>query len=270
MNILHIILLLFASGAFAGILAGLLGVGGGIILVPIFYYSFSSLGSDNGQLMQICLATSLATIIFTSIRSVLSHHKKNAVDWEILRTWAPGIIIGAIIAVFVASTLRSNTLVLLFGILGILTGFYMSISKSKWRISDTMPGVLIRNVLSTIIGFLSVLMGIGGGSFAVPLMTLHGVTVHRSVATAAGFGVLIAFPSVITFALKQPPAQGLPPFMIGYVNYAAFLIIISMTMITAPIGARISHKINPKLLKRIFGIFLIIVATNMLLKEFFL
>ncbi len=258
--------ILLSVGAVAGVFAGLLGVGGGIVLVPAFYYTFSSLGFESDKLMQVCVATSLATIVFTSIRSVQSHHKKGAVDWAILKTWAPGIIVGAVIGVFVAQELNSETLTIIFGCLGLGVGTYMAIGKSEWRLAPDMPGPIGRSILSPLVGFLSVLMGIGGGSFGVPIMTLCGRPIHRAVATAAGFGLIIAVPSVIGFLLAGNGNQNLPPFTIGYVNVAAFLIVVSMTLITAPLGARLAHRLDPKPLKTIFALFLIVVALNMLRK----
>lgn len=257
-------LVLLIIGAVGGVLAGLLGVGGGIVLVPAFFYAFQTLGYDGPQLMQVCLATSLATIIVTSIRSVMSHNKKGAVDWEILKTWSPGIIVGAIIGVTVAAELRSESLQLIFGILAIVIGLYLAFGKSEWRIADAMPTGAPRLVLSPLVGFMSVLMGIGGGSFGVPLMTLYNTAIHRAVATAAGFGVVIAVPSVIGFLFVEIDAATRPPYTIGAVNLVAFLIVIAMTLITTPIGVRIAHSMNAKPLKRAFGGFLILVALNML------
>ena len=256
--------MLLAIGAFAGVLAGLLGVGGGIILVPAFYYAFSTLGYESPQLMQMCLATSLATIIVTSVRSVLAHNKKGAVDWEILRGWAPGIVVGAVIGFFIASSLRSTALQMIFGILAIIVGLYMAFGKSHWRVGEAMPTGIARVILSPMLGFLSVLMGIGGGSFGVPTMSLYNVPIHRAVATAAGFGVIIAVPSVIGF-LTVDMAKS-PPYSIGAVNMIAFGLVIAMTLITAPWGAALAHRMDPKPLKRVFGFFLILVALNMLRK----
>ena len=257
-------LLLLAVGAFAGVLAGLLGVGGGIILVPAFFYVFQALGYPNFQLMQVCLATSLATIIVTSIRSVMAHNKKGAVDWEILRRWALGIVLGAVVGFFIASSLRSATLQMIFGVLAIIVGLYMTFGKAHWRVGDAMPKGVARIVLSPVIGFLSVLMGIGGGSFGVPTMSLYNVPIHRAVATAAGFGVIIAVPSVIGFLTVD--LQSPPPFTIGAVNLPAFILVIAMTLITAPWGAALAHRMDPKPLKRVFGVFLMLVAINMLRK----
>lgn len=264
--LLQMLVLLMAIGAFAGVLAGLLGVGGGIILVPSFFYAFQTLGYDSPQLMQICLATSLATIIVTSLRSVLSHNKKGAVDWAILRGWAPGIALGAVMGVLVAASLRSVTLQTIFGVLALVIGVYMAISQAHWRLGEQMPRGMRRIVLSPAMGFLSVLMGIGGGSFGVPVMTLYGVPIHRAVATAAGFGVIIAVPSVIGFLLFQVDPATRPPFTIGAVNGVAFVITIAMTLITAPVGVKLAHAMDPKRLKRIFAVFLILVALNMLRK----
>ncbi len=258
--------LLLVIGALAGVLAGLLGVGGGIVLVPAFFYAFQTLGYGGPQLMQLCLATSLATIIVTSIRSVLAHNKKGAVDWDILRGWGPGIAIGAIIGVLVASALRTEALQALFGVLGMLIGAYLGLGRSDWRLGDAMPKGVRRAALSPSVGFLSVLMGIGGGSFGVPLMSLYNTPIHRAVATAAGFGVIIAVPSVFGFLFLAIDADHRPPWTIGAVNLVAFGIVVAMTMITAPWGVRLAHAMDPKPLKRVFAVFLTLVALNMLRK----
>ncbi|MCK0119584.1 sulfite exporter TauE/SafE family protein [Loktanella sp. F6476L] len=258
--------LILIIGAFAGILAGLLGVGGGIVLVPAFFYAFSALGYDSPQLMQLCLGTSLATIIVTSVRSGLAHHKKGAVDLQILKGWLPGIVIGAVIGVSIATSLRSGALQAIFGVLAIIVGAYMAFGRASWRLGPEMPVGPARAVLSPLLGFLSVLMGIGGGSFGVPVMSLYGVAIHRAVATAAGFGVIIAVPSVIGFLLANMSAVPTPPLTIGAVNLVAFALVIAMTLITAPWGAALAHKMDPKPLKKVFGVFLILVALNMLRK----
>ncbi len=260
-------LILLAVGAFAGILAGLLGVGGGIILVPAFFYIFSALGYDSPQLMQICLGTSLATIIVTSIRSVVAHDRKGAVDWAILKGWVVGIAVGALIGVFTASSLRSDVLQAIFGGLAAVVGLYMIVDQSHWRLGNRMPVGVTRAVLSPMMGFLSVLMGIGGGTFGVPTMTLYNVPIHRAVATAAGFGVIIAVPSVAVFLLIE--IENAPPMTIGAVNLVAFALVIAMTLITAPYGAVLAHRTNPQPLKKIFGIFLTLVALNMLRQVIF-
>ncbi|WP_120501975.1 sulfite exporter TauE/SafE family protein [Roseovarius sp. EL26] len=266
MLLAQMLILLMAIGAFAGVLAGLLGVGGGIVLVPAFFYTFQTLGYDGPQLMQMCLATSLATIIVTSVRSVLSHNKKDAVDWGILRSWAPGIAVGAVLGVVLAANMRSETLQALFGVFGCVIGLYMGFGRAEWRLGSAMPKGLARAALSPGVGFLSVLMGIGGGSFGVPLMSLYDTPIHRAVATAAGFGILIAVPSVIGFLTLEIASDHRPPFTVGAVNLVAFGIVIAMTLITAPWGVKLAHAMDPKPLKRVFAVFLTLVALNMLRK----
>ena len=262
--LLPMIALLAAIGAVAGVIAGLLGVGGGIVLVPAFFYAFSHLGYAGPQLMQVCLATSLATIIVTSVRSVLSHNKKGAVDWDVLRGWAPYIAAGSVAGVLTASNLKSTTLQAIFGCLGICVGLYMAFGRPHWRLGPQMPKGATRIGTGASVGFLSVLMGIGGGSFGVPLMSLYNIPIHRAVATAAGFGVVIAVPSVIGFFFL--PIETAPPFTLGAVNLPAFFLIIAMTLVTTPWGVKLAHAMDPKPSKRVFAVFITLVALNMLRK----
>lgn len=264
-TLLPLIAFLLVVGAVAGVLAGLLGVGGGIVLVPSFYYVFQVLGYRSDSIMQVCVATSLATIVVTSWRSVRTHHAKGAVEVGILKGWGPGIVVGALLGSLVATQLRSITLTAIFAGLALVVALYMALSRPHWRLADAMPKGWKRYLYSPGVGFASVLMGIGGGSFGVPLMTLHGVPIHRAVATAAGFGMLIAVPAVALF-LVLPTDGGLPPYTVGLVNLPAFATIVAMTMLTAPIGAKLAHSTNPVPLKRIFAGFLLLVALNMLRK----
>jgi uncharacterized protein len=264
--LLELIALLLIIGAVAGVLAGLLGVGGGIVLVPAFYFAFAALGYDTSSLMQVCLGTSLATIIFTSTRSLLLHHRKGAVDWGNLRRWAPGIAVGAVLGVLVTAQLKTTALLLIFGGFAGVIGLYMSLGREDWRLGDSLPQGPLGWVLSTALGCLSVLMGIGGGTFGVPLQTLFGVPIHRAVATASGFGVASAVPAVIGFLAFSLPEGEAPPLTVGAINLAAFGLVIVMSLLTTLYGVRLAHRTNPKRLKRIFGGFLIVVALNMLRK----
>jgi uncharacterized protein len=263
-TLLPMFALLLAIGAFAGIIAGLLGVGGGIVLVPAFFYAFGHLGYGSPDLMQVCLATSLATIIVTSIRSVAGHHRKAAVDAGILRHWGPFIVAGAIAGVLVAAQLRSAALQAIFGSLALLAGLYMAFGHPEWRLGQAMPKGFTRGLLGASIGFFSALMGIGGGTFGVPMMTLYAVPIHRAVATAAGFGLLISVPAAIGFLFVS--VENPPPYSIGAINLPAFLTVIAMTLMTTPLGVRLAHALNPKPLKRAFAVFIILVALNMLRK----
>ncbi len=258
--------LILVIGAFAGLIAGLLGVGGGIFLVPTFYFAFERLGYTTPDLMQICLATSLATIAVTSVRSVMAHEKKGAVDWAVLKGWGPGIAFGAMLGVIAAAGLRNEVLMAIFGVLGVAIGLYLAFGRDSWRLGPQMPTGAGRLGVSPVIGFLSVLMGIGGGSFGVPLMTLYSVPIHRAVATAAGFGVIIAIPSVLGFLLVPGQGPDRPPYTLGQVNVVAFVVVVAMTLVTAPWGARLAHATDPKPLRRIFAIFITVMALNMLRK----
>ena len=258
------VLAVLAAGAFAGILAGLLGVGGGIVLVPAYGAILAAAGYGGGDMMQICLATSLSTIIVTSMRSVTAHHRRGAVDWQILRDWAPWIVLGAFAGVWLVSRLTTHELQVIFGVLVFAVASYMLLSRSEWRLSDQAPQGAARAVMAGAVGLVGVLLGIGGGSLGVPLLTLHGRPIHRAVATAAGFGAVIALPSVLAFLFV--PADGAPPGTVGSVNLPVFAITIAMSLLTTPYGATLAHNTDPRRLKRIFAVFLMVVALNMLRK----
>ena len=265
-----LILTLFVTGLAAGVLAGLFGVGGGLILVPAFVWAFEFMGYDHAQLMQIAVATSLATIILTSIRSVLSHHKRGAVDWDVLIAWALPLALGAGVAVLVARDLKSQVMMVIFALFALVIAYVLFFQVGRRQIADDMPRGFKKWMMGVVTGFFSTMMGIGGGSIAVPIMVAHGRAMHQAVGTAAGFGALIAVPSVFAFAISRPVLENLPPFQIGYVNLMAFLIVVVATMIAAPIGARWAHSLDAGRLKRYFAVFILIVAINMLRKAIFM
>ena len=255
---------LLVVGAVAGVLAGLLGVGGGIVIVPALFYVFTGLGFPDATLMHVCVATSLATIVLTSARSVASHNKKGAVDWDMLKSWAPFIAVGAVLGVIAADRLRSDSLMLVFGVMAMIVALHMAFGRESWRLGDNPPEGGSKGAWATGVGFMSVLMGIGGGTFGVPLLSLYGVAVHRAVATAAGFGLIIAVPSVIGFVLSGMAAPDRPEFTLGYIHVPAFAIIVPMTVLCAPLGVKLAHSLNPRPLKLLFAFFLAVTALNML------
>jgi uncharacterized membrane protein YfcA len=265
-ELLPMLALIAGIGAFAGVIAGLLGVGGGIILVPAFYFAFEGLGYGPDGLMQLCLGTSLATIIVTSLRALLAHNRRGAVDWDILKGWALGIGLGAVLGVGAATGLRGQVLMVIFGVLGTIVGLYLAFGRDSWRLGDQMPKGIGRAITGPLVGFLSVLMGIGGGSFGVPLMSLFGVPIHRAVATASGFGLMIAVPSVILFLLVPGMGENRPPLTIGQVNLVGFVVVVVMTLITTPFGVRLAHAMDAKPLKRAFAVFILVMALNMIRK----
>ena len=261
---LPMLVLLLVIGGFTGVIAGLLGVGGGIVLVPALFYLFGRLGFGGDHLMQVCIGTSAATIVVTSTRSVLLHHRRGAVDWQVLRTWAWFLVLGAVLGVLVAYILKTTALQAVFGVLAMSAGLYMAFGRSDWRLGASMPGQPVRGIQATVLGLFSTLRGIGGGTFGVPLMSLYAVPIHRAIATASGFGILISVPSVIGFLLL--PVADAPPYSIGAVNLPAFAVIIPMTLLTTPYGVRLAHALDPKPLKRLFAVFITLVALNMLRK----
>ena len=262
-ELLPLFAVLLAVGALAGVVAGLLGVGGGIILVPGLLYCFRALGHDTPELMQICLATSLATIVITAARSLKGHHDRGAVDWSVLRAWGPPVVAGALLGVLAARELRTDTLMTIFGVQGVLIGSYLGFGREHWRAGDELPGPITRAAVAPAIGFFSVLMGIGGGSFAVPLMTLYGRPIHQAVGTASGFGLLIGVPSVLGFLLVTT-AGSAPPGTVGAVNLPGFAVVVLATFVTTPLGVRLAHRLNATLLRRSFAVFLYAVAAKML------
>ncbi|HMS94042.1 MAG TPA: sulfite exporter TauE/SafE family protein [Tabrizicola sp.] len=265
-TLLPMLVTLLIIGAFAGVIGGLLGVGGGIVLVPAFFYAFSHLGFMGPQLMQVCVGTSMATIVVTSLRSVSAHHRKGAVDWEVLKSWGPPLALAAALGTFIAARVPSTVLQAVFGTLAGLAGLWMALCRAPRRLRGALPSQPTRSALAGAVGFFSAMMGIGGGTFGVPLMMLYSMPIHRAVATASGFGVVIAVPSVLGFLLL--PVSDAPPWTIGAVNLPAFLVVIGTTLLTTPLGVRLAHSMNPRPLKRAFAVFLTLVALNMLRKVF--
>ncbi|MEO1563973.1 MAG: sulfite exporter TauE/SafE family protein [Pseudomonadota bacterium] len=262
------ITLLAIAGATAGLLAGLLGVGGGMVLVPAFFYIFTTLGFEFDGLMQVCLATSLATIIVTALLSVRSHHSHGTVEWTILKRWAIPVGIGALLGMLATGALRNDALIIIFAILALALAAVMGLGVNWKPIRSEMPRGLPRAAMGLGTGFLSTLMGIGGGSIATPIMLLHGVSIHRAISTAAGFGFLIAVPAVIGF-LAIPTNPMAPPGTIGAVNIPAALAVLAVSVFTTPIGAHLTHRINTQRLKKVFAIFLALVALNMMRRAVF-
>lgn len=258
-----LILALAACGLFSGLVAGLFGIGGGAVIVPVLYFLFSGLGY--GETAQhVAVATSLATIILTSARSVMAHHKRGAVDWGVLKTWSPWIVLGAALGTIVAGQLDGQILTLLFGLIAFVLAAQLFFGRPGWRLAEDVPGGAVRAGLGSGMGALSALMGIGGGTFGVTLLTVCGRTMHVAVATGAGFGIAIGAPAALTALFTGQGIEGLPPFSVGYVNVAAFALISVFTVLMAPVGARLAHALDAARLKKAFAILLAIVATRML------
>ncbi|MGE4324542.1 MAG: sulfite exporter TauE/SafE family protein [Pseudodonghicola sp.] len=260
------LVILLSAGTFAGLISGLLGIGGGIFLVPVLLLVFHGFDVPDTVIMQLCVGSSTATIVATSLRSVWSHHRRGAVETTILRAWAPWLAGGAVLGVLTATGLKSDTLMLIFGTLAALMGVYMAAGNPDWRLGDSHPGRRIHGPYAGLMGFVCAMMGIGGGTFGVPMLTAYGTPVNRAIATSAGFGLLISLPASVTYLLARPDTTGLPPLTLGLVSLPAFACIVAMTFLTVPLGARLTHVLPAGLLRRIFAVFIILAAINMLLK----
>ena len=255
---------LLGAGLLAGFAAGIFGIGGGFVVVPALFVVLPLLGGSHSQYAHVAIGTSAATIIITSIRSLRSHAKRGAVEFAVLKAWAPWIILGDGVGVLLAGHVDGRALTLIFA-----TGvFLMSLNfllpgLGDRTISDEMPTGMPRVAIAGGLGTFSALLGIGGGTIAIMVMTLHGRSIHRAIATASGVGTLIAVPSAIGFAIIGLRETALPWGSLGYVNVPAALAIASMSVLTAPLGVAAAHSLQPALLKRIFGLYLVFIAVLM-------
>jgi uncharacterized membrane protein YfcA len=258
---------LLVAGLAAGFTAGIFGVGGGFIVVPALVYLLPLLGGDKLQYAHVAIGTSAATIIVTSIRSFRSHSKRGAVDMEVIKTWAPWLVAGDAIGVVLADHVDGHILLLIFAIGVLLMSVNFLVPKlNNYVVSDTMPGLGPRVAIAGGLGTFSSLLGIGGGSIAIMVMTLCGRSIHKAIATAAGIGVLIAIPTAIGFMITGLNEKGLPWGSLGYVNLPATLAISSMSVLTAPYGVAVAHNLPAAPLKKIFGLYLIVISITMFAK----
>lgn len=256
---------LLAAGLLAGFAAGLFGIGGGFVVVPALYVVLPLLGGDKSEYAHVAIGTSAATIIVTSIRSLRSHAKRGAVEFEVLKTWAPWLILGDGVGVVLADHFDARALLMVFAIGVLLMAINFLVPRVGNKvISDTMPGGVARIGIAGGLGTFSSLLGIGGGTIAIMVMTLCGRTIHRAIATASGIGTLIAIPSAIGFAIIGFGRAGLPWGSLGYVNLPATIAVASMSVLTAPLGVAAAHSLNAAVLKRVFGIYLIVIGIVML------
>lgn len=257
-----LILSLVAVGLFAGLVAGLFGIGGGAVIVPVLFFLFDSMGFSETA-MHVAVSTSLATIILTSARSVMAHHKHRAVDWDVIRTWGPWIMFGAVCGIGLSGLMSKRMLLGLFGVLLVLLAAQLMLGRPNWKLAETMPKGAGRAGFGTGVGILSALMGIGGGTFGVTMMTLCGMPIHRAVATAAGWGIAIGLPGAIAAIFVGWGREGLPPVSLGFVNLPAFALISVFTVLMAPVGAALAHRLPADNLRKLFGLLLVLVALRM-------
>ena len=254
---------LAAAGALTGILAGVFGVGGGALIVPVLYELFRFLGVPEETRMPLCVGTSLAVIIPTSIRSFRAHQARGAVDMKILRAWVvptiAGVLAGSFIARYAPPALFKIAFITIAGLSAARLIFNL-----KWHLGDEPPQGVALRVFGFINAILSALMGIGGGQLATMFMTFYGRTIHQAVATSAGVGVLVSIPGAIGFMLAGWDKPFLPPLSLGFVSLIGVAAFAPVSVMTAPIGVRIAHALSKRKLELAFGIFLLVVSSRLL------
>jgi len=260
-EIIYLLTVLAAAAAVAGFMAGLLGVGGGIIMVPALYYAFTVLGFDIVTRMHLSVGTSLAIIIPTSIISTKTHMEHKAVDFKMVKSFGIFIVLGVIAGTFLVVNLKTPTLILFFSIFAFMTGLFFIFLREQLVENPKKISDAVKNISGILIGFISVPLGIGGGSLMVPFMRTIGYDIRKSIGTAAATGFLIAVSGTITMILGGKIIDNInTPYSLGYINLLGFIVFVPVTMIMARIGAKAVYKISKKILSKIFGTFLIIVS----------
>ena len=259
---------LAATGIFAGILAGLLGVGGGIVIVPVLFFLFQSFGVSPESAMVVATATSLATIVPTSVSSIRSHHKKGNVDFELLKSWALFILIGVLVGSWLVTRVDGTLLTLLFGIIATLSALNMLFRTGKSAVFEQLPNRAGQSAMGSSIGFFSAMVGIGGGTLSVPMLTLYNYPAHKAVGTAAAIGLIISLPGALTMLVAGTAPSDAPVGTIGLVNLIGFICIVPLTVLFAPVGASLAAKLDAIKLKKVFAVVLFITGLRMLTQLF--
>jgi len=251
-----------------GFVAGLFGIGGGLITVPFLYYIFNSLGIDQQYLMHLAVGTSFAIIIPTSTVSVLTHHKFEAVDFDIVKSYGIYVILGVIIGTIFAASLKTKSLVLFFSLVIFFLSFYLLLLKEK-ETNIVIPMKLYSKILlGLIVGFISAPMGIGGAIMNVPILKFFGYTINKAIGSAAAIGFLIALFGAVGFFITGTYLETNLPLSIGFLNIPAFLIFFPITAFMARLGAKASHRVNKKKMTKYFGLFLVVIGTRFLYEYF--
>jgi uncharacterized membrane protein YfcA len=260
-EILNLLAVLAVAATVAGFMAGLLGVGGGIIMVPALYYAFTILGFDLLTRMHLSVGTSLAIIIPTSIISTKTHMEYNAVDFKMVKSFGIFILVGVIFGTFLAVNLKTPSLVLFFSIFAFMVGLFFIFLREELVDNPKTISSIIKNISGIIIGFISIPLGIGGGSLMVPFMRTFGYDIRKSIGTAAAIGFLISVSGAAAMIIGGKVIDNVnTPFSFGYINLLGFIVFVPVTMVMARIGAKVVYRINRKLLSKTFGVFLLVVS----------
>ena len=254
-------LALAGAGAVTGILAGVFGVGGGALIVPVLYELFRILGVPEEVRMPLCVGTSLAIIIPTSISSFRAHQKRGAVDMSVIRTWAVPVIVGVLLGSACARFAPAAVFKLVFVVVASFNAARLLFNLT-WRLGDELPGGGLMKLYGLIIGVLSSLMGIGGGQISSMFMMFYNRPIHQAVSTSAGIGMIIAIPGAIGYMVAGWGKAGLPPFSVGFVSIVGLLLFSPLSIVTAPIGVRLAHALSKRQLEIAFGCFLVLVSAR--------
>lgn len=257
---------LAGAGVAAGLVAGLFGVGGGTVMVPALFYAFSVLGVGGEHILHVAVGTSLAVIVVVSVRSLGAHRRHGAVDETVLRTWTPWVAAGALVGAVIAGFASMALLGFVYAACLILVAAQMGLLPERVRLRSDLPEGGWRVGLGGLIGLLSAMMGVGGGSLGGMLMTLCGRPIHQAVATASGFGLAIGLPAALGFVVFGWGQDGRPPLSLGFVNLPAAVVMGVLTAAVAPYGARLAHRLERRTLRRSFAVFLALTAASVLLK----
>jgi len=269
-QLLELVLLLVVTGALAGFLAGIFGIGGGAVLVPVLYECFRIAGVPLDARMPLCIGTSLAIIIPTSIRSWQAHHKRGSVDMDILVKWAVPVLLGVMLGSVIARYAPEKLFKYVFVGVAWSAAARLLLGKENWRLGEEMPKGIFMRAYGFFIGLLSTLMGIGGGLFSNLLMTFYGRPIHQAIGTSAGLAVLISIPGAIGYiyagwpaAARFPEVAALQlPFAIGYISLIGALLVMPTSLLVAPLGVRVAHFMTKRKLEVAFGIYLLVVSSR--------
>ena len=251
-----------------GFVAGLFGIGGGLITVPFLYYIFGQVGIDQQYIMHLAVGTSFAIIIPTSTVSVLTHHKFKAVDFDIVKSYGIFVVFGVIIGTIFAASLKTKSLVLFFSIVILFLGIYLLLLKEKEKNIIIKIKLHLKIILGFIVGFISAPMGIGGAVMNVPILKFFGYSINKAIGSAAAIGFLIALFGATGFLISGSYLKTNLPLSIGFLNIPAFLIFIPITTFMARIGARTVHKIDKNKISKFFGIFLLLISAKFFYEYF--
>lgn len=260
---LPVILTYVGVGVIAGVLAGLLGIGGGLVIVPMLVFTLTWQGVSNEHIMHLALGASMASIIFTSVSSFWAHHKRGAVHWDIVRRIVPGILVGTFLGTFIASRMSTNFLKVFFVLFLYYVASQMLLNK-KPKPARQLPGQVGMSGAGAVIGVVSSLVGIGGGTLSVPFMMWCNIAVHEAIGTSAAIGFPIAVAGTVGYVINGLKVSGLPAYSLGFVYLPALAGIVASSVLTAPLGVRLAHSLPVPKLKRVFAVLLFAVGTRML------